>query len=97
MAEVRLVQALQRRDTDTAEESKQLIKLCELQWTQVSAIALQKLLEHKQNGVKLLPLTEDVVKLKEHLDSEGSKHASVLDEHIDRPETEQEEMSIRHD
>ena len=97
MVEVRLVQALQRRDTDTAEESKQFIKLCELQWTQVSAITLQKLLEHKQNGVKLLPLTEDVVKLNEHLDSEGSKHTIVLEEHIDSAEIEQEEMSIRHD
>ena len=39
--------------------------------------------ERKRNGVKLLLLTEDVVMLNEHLDSEGSKQASVLEEHID--------------
>ena len=87
MVEVKLAQALERCDTDAAETSTQFIKLCELQWTQVSATALRNLPERKRNGVKLLPLTEDVEKLNGHLDSEGSKHASVLEEHSDNTES----------
>ena len=33
LAEVMLSQALEGGDTDTAEESKQFFKMCELQWT----------------------------------------------------------------
>ena len=35
---------------------------------------------------KLLPLTEDMMKLNVHLDSEKSKQTSVLEEHIDNAE-----------
>ncbi len=35
----------------------------------------------------MLPLTEDMVKLDEHMDSEGSKHASVLEKHSDDAES----------
>ncbi|KAK2187980.1 hypothetical protein NP493_148g04069 [Ridgeia piscesae] len=87
VAEVKLAQALERCDTDAAETNTQFIKLCELEWTQVSATPLRNLSECKQNGVKLLPLTEDVVKLNEHLDSEGSKHASVFEQQSDDTES----------
>ena len=35
---------------------------------------------------KLLPLTEDMMKLNVHLDSEKSKQIIVLEEHIDNAE-----------
>ena len=78
VAEVKLSQALERED-------RQFLKLCELQWSEVSATALRNLSEQKRNGIKL-PLTEDVVKLNEYLDIEGNKQAITLEEHSDAAE-----------
>ena len=86
VAEVKLAQALERGDTDASEQSKQFIKLCELQYTQVLTTALRNVSELKRNDVELLPLTEDVVTLNEHLDIEGSKQTIVLEEHIGNAE-----------
>ncbi|KAI0208562.1 hypothetical protein LSAT2_006762, partial [Lamellibrachia satsuma] len=85
VGDVKLSQALER-DTEAVEASMQFLKLCALQWSEVSATALRNLSERKRNGIKLLPLTEDVVKLNEYLDSEGNKQAIILDEHSDAAE-----------
>lgn len=83
IAELKMTQALERGEIEVADSCGQFLKLCDLQWSELSTTAHRNLSERKRNSVRFLPLTEDVVKLSKYLDNNGYKQCSVLQEHSD--------------
>ena len=77
-AEVKMAMALERGDTSTADECSQFLKLCKMRYAEVSTTARKNISERTRNGVKFLPLTEDVEKLTTYLTKEGSEQYCKL-------------------
>jgi len=79
LAEIKQGQALERGDAETVELCVQLLKLCDINWKNgVSSIVLRNLSDRKWCGVLYLPLTEDVVKLNQHLVSEAHRATDIV-------------------
>jgi len=79
IAEIKETKLLQAGDSAGAELCVQFAKVCERQWSVVSAVAARNLTDRKRTGIRYLPLTADVVKLSQFLTSEANKQAEVLD------------------
>ena len=63
VAQLNMTHALETGDTATVDASTNFLKLCDIQWSEVTASAYRNLSERNRNGVDFLPLTEDVMKL----------------------------------
>ena len=71
IAQLNMTHALETGDTATVDASTNFLKLCELQWSEVTASAHRNQSERNRNGVDFLPLTGDVMKLNGYLKEEG--------------------------
>ena len=78
VAQLNMTHALETGDTATVDTSTNFLKLCELQWSEVTASAHRNLSERNRNGVDFLPLTEDVMKLNGYLKEEGDRNTAIL-------------------
>ena len=86
VAEIKEAKALEIADMTTAESSFQFSRLCHLQWSEISAVAHRNVAERKRNGVRYLPLTSDVLKLSQLLDSEADKFCKRLSDNCNDTE-----------
>lgn len=60
--------ALHQEDNALKGRAEQFIKLIELEWTtHVSSNALKTMYQRKWNSPQILPLSEDITKLQDHL------------------------------
>ena len=78
VAQLNMTRALETGDTATVDTSTNFLKLCEMQWSEVTASAHRNLSERNRNGVDFLPLTEDVMKLNGYLKEEGDRNTAIL-------------------
>ena len=78
VATLNMTRALEIGDTKVVDASTGFLKLCDLQWSEVSTSAHRNLSERKRNGVEFLPLTEDVMRLNRYLVNEGKRNAEIL-------------------
>jgi len=76
-------EAVRQEDADLNSKAEQFMKLIELEWTtHVSSNALKTLYQKKWNMPQILPLSEDIKKLQDHLKSLEVVHKKNL---IDQP------------
>ncbi|KAM4592751.1 uncharacterized protein PAE49_003226 isoform 2-T2 [Odontesthes bonariensis] len=76
-------EALRQGDNDLKSKAEQFIKLIELEWTtHVSSNALKTFYQKKWNSPQILPLSEDIKKLQDHLKCLEEVHKNNL---IDQP------------
>ncbi|ELT93915.1 hypothetical protein CAPTEDRAFT_194218 [Capitella teleta] len=72
-------QRLEKQDNDGASDAVSFRRLLELNWSdEVSRCALRTITKKAMNNPKLLPLTEDIVKLSNKLKQEASKCVSAM-------------------
>jgi len=57
VAELKEAKALENGDTAVAESCVQFVKLCQVHWPELSAVAARNIIDRKRSGVKYLPLT----------------------------------------
>ena len=73
-------EAIEKGDEEIIKRATGFSKLLDMNWTdEVSAHALQTLSERKRNKVKLLPLTNDVKLMNEHLKANGRDAHETLE------------------
>ena len=72
-------QALETCDGDLEKRAEAFHQLCEMKWSEeVSSHALRTLYQNKRNKTKVLPRTEDVIKLTSYLKETGRKQVGLL-------------------
>ena len=73
--------ALEIEDADLERKAAAFHSLCQMKWTEeVSTHALRSLYGKKRNKTKVLPLSEDVVKLTNYLKEVAAKQVQLLNE-----------------
>ena len=71
---------LEDGDTEGASRAASYRQLVEMNWSdEVSRSALRTLTRNKMNKPRLLPLTEDIVKLSKHLKEEAAKQCVIIE------------------
>jgi hypothetical protein len=82
--------AILTRNKECMEDADYFYQLCETEFgDEVSSKALKTLIHRRRNKVKLLPISEDVVKLHKYLHSEMDDCTSLLAKSNERQENEQ--------
>jgi hypothetical protein len=72
---------LRKKDSSISEESRTFLELFTSEWTQsISTQALQSLKERRYNATEILPVTSDLLMLKDHLCEQLQKHVKDLTE-----------------
>jgi hypothetical protein len=76
-------------DVEQGKKADNFLTLCEDEWTdEISTIALQTLSTNKMNKGHLLPLSEDIMKLKKYFDQKTESLLDTLNENFDKGEWE---------